>query len=164
MKFIIDTNILITAWKIRYPIDSFKAIWKWFEKRIIEGSIVICESVYNELKQGRDDLFNWLDSILKTNAIKFEQQSGDNVISSYSMVINYAANCGKYTFSALSEFGNNADGWVIAHALANAYILVTEELSNPYSKKSVKIPDICKPFGIQVINTVGMFRLLNLDI
>lgn len=160
MKYIIDTNILITAWRNTYPIQCFKGVWEWLENNIINGNIVICESVYEELKSYKDDLFNWLNDILDGNHISAEPNSTSNIITAYKSVIDQADKNKNYTRSAMEVFGANADGWVIAHALANGYVLVTEERSNMDSKKRVKIPDICQPLGVTVTNTIGLFQSL----
>ena len=158
MKYIIDSNILITAWNDTYPIDYFESVWEWIKLKIMDGEIVICESVYEEIKFPRDDLFNWLDDALKAASICPEPNSLTAVINSYSLAMNKARSNPIYTASALSEFASNADGWIIAHAKANGYVLVTEERSNIDSKKRVMIPDICTPLGVKCINTIGLFR------
>ena len=160
MKYIIDTNILITAWKITYPIDVFPSFWEQLENKFISGDIVICESVYEELKRIDDDLWKWFHNTIKTNSIPVEKSNETEIIDAYSCVINKANENNRYYSSALIEFGNNADGWIIAHALANGYTLVTEEKPNTDRKKSVKIPDICLLVSVEYINTVKMLQQL----
>lgn len=161
MKYVIDTNILITAWNNTYPFDTFKSLWEWLKRKMVSGEIIICDSVYNEIKSFKDDLWNWLDGVIKNNSINIENKSNTEIINSYSIVINEANRNPNYTSSALTVFGGNADGWIIAHALANNYVLVTEEKSSLGSKKSVKIPDICFSLGVKVTNTIGMLQALS---
>ena len=40
------------------------------------------------------------------------------------------------------------------------YIVVTEETSAPFSKKNIKLPDVCNSFGIKCINFISMLREL----
>ena len=163
MKFIIDSNILITAWRDTYPRETFGSFWTSLKERIELGEIVVCESVFNEIKKGNDDLWVWLSSFVSESHIVVEKPSADNIIASYRVVIAQANSNPNYKSSAISAFADNADGWIIAHALANNYIVVTEEKSSFESKKSVKIPDICSSLGVQFTNTVGMLKLLKVS-
>lgn len=71
---------------------------------------------------------------------------------------------GHYTPSALDEFlhADEADAWLVAYALADVdhRIIVTHEISQPESKKKIKIPDACAPFGVRHVNTIELFRQL----
>lgn len=54
---------------------------------------------------------------------------------------------------------NEADAWLIAFAKTNNNIIVTHEISDPQSKKRIKIPDAgFEP--VECVNTIEMFRRL----
>lgn len=46
-----------------------------------------------------------------------------------------------------------ADGWVCARGAVNGLAVVTNEVSSPGSKKSVKMPDVCSAFGVRCVLT-----------
>jgi hypothetical protein len=55
---------------------------------------------------------------------------------------------------------DEADAWLVAYALKFGFPLVTNEVSAPDSKKSIKIPDACVPFGVRAIQPMDLFREL----
>jgi hypothetical protein len=58
---------------------------------------------------------------------------------------------------------DEADAWLVAYALRDKEnrIIVTQEISEPNRKNTIKIPDVCVAFGIRFVNTIEMFRMLN---
>lgn len=62
----------------------------------------------------------------------------------------------QYLPEAKAEFAASADGWLAAYAQQNARIVVTREVSAPEARKVVKIPDLCKTFGVPCIDTFDM--------
>lgn len=70
----------------------------------------------------------------------------------------------QFTDSAKSEFASVADSWLIACAKAFNYILVTHEEYDPNIKKRIPIPNACRAFNIDFINTFEMLRRLNIRI
>lgn len=49
---------------------------------------------------------------------------------------------------------------MIAYALAHKHTVVTQEVSAPASRRSVKIPDVCDAFSVPVLNTFGVLEKL----
>ena len=68
-----------------------------------------------------------------------------------------------YKRSAIQEFlaTDLPDPWLVAHAKANNYTIVTYEKSEPNRKSRIKIPEVCNQFGVRYINTVDLLRELN---
>ena len=63
-----------------------------------------------------------------------------------------------YTQAAISEFFAVADYWLVGHALATGYTVVTHEVSEPKSKKKIKIPDACNGVGVKWTNPFEMLE------
>ena len=61
-----------------------------------------------------------------------------------------------YNQQALNTFANVADAYLVATAAAKQMTLVTYEVSSPFSKKRVMIPDACNALGVRYcdLNTV----------
>lgn len=164
MKFAIDTNVIIEWWKISYPKDYFPSFWDWFKEKLVSGDIILCECVYKEVSAGQDSLSIWLKSCVISNNITVESDASNNVIQRYAEVINSANNNKLYKPSALTEFANVADGWLIAHAKANNYVVVTNETFDSNCKKRVKIPNICVALNVQYIKGSDIFKDLVLKL
>ena len=134
-------------------------IWVTFLERIKR-------LIKNEILPSGDELSQWCISQLPNDF--FIDTSP--FIREYSAVIRNVASLNKYTPNAISEFSdsNIADAFLVASALslnvADDYVLVTEEVSDPQRKKRVKIPDVCPLFNVRWINTIGMFKELNIQI
>jgi hypothetical protein len=67
-------------------------------------------------------------------------------------------NSQSYTAAATSEFFAAADYWLVGHALASGYTVITHEVSVPTSKKKVKIPDACNGVGVKWTNPFEMLE------
>ena len=80
-----------------------------------------------------------------------------HVVGCYQPVMDWAQ-AQNYTPSAISEFQSVADSWIVAHALANGWVVVTHEKSAPRSKKRIKIPDVCAALGVECLNPFTMLR------
>jgi len=64
----------------------------------------------------------------------------------------------QYFESAKSEFASVADSWLCAHAMTYDYVIVTEETYEAFSRKKVKIPNVCREFDIKFINLLQFMR------
>ena len=166
--FIIDSNSLITPYKLYYSFDLAPKFWNDIEQKIVDGSIVILDKVYDELLAGDDELSTWLSSIPDLSKLSHKDQS---IVLAYGEVLNYIQTSGLYTQNALIEWSGNriADPWIIASAKIHAQTVVTFEASSgviseksPSSKP--KIPDICKHFNVGYTNLFDMMRKLSINI
>jgi len=166
--FLIDTNSLITPYRMYYPFDLAPNFWRCMETRIKDGSIVILDKVYDELLKGKDALSNWLVGIGPFNQIEHKDPS---IIKKYGEVLAHIQTSGFYKPKALSEWSNNnvADPWLIACASVLKYTIVTFEgpnksLSKAFPSSDPKIPDVCKEFGVVHKNLFDMMRALSFNI
>lgn len=66
----------------------------------------------------------------------------------------------QFSPAAKAEFAAVSDGWLIAYAKAKEAIVVTHEVLAPMVQRKVPIPNICKAFSIEYINTFEMLRRL----
>ncbi len=67
---------------------------------------------------------------------------------------------GDYTVKDRDVFSSGADPWLIAKASVINATVVTLESMVPGNSKKVKIPNICKQFDVEFINTFRLLRLL----
>lgn len=70
----------------------------------------------------------------------------------------------QYNENTKDEFmvANRADARLIAHALANKLIVVTEERYNTDIQRRIPIPNVCAVFNVEWVDTFQMLRDLNI--
>lgn len=154
-KHLIDTSILVEAHRRHYPFDVVPSFWNSILGIKNDGNIVSIDKVFQEIKNGGDDLLDWCRTRLPQDFFLDSSVS----VSEFQQISQWINNS-DYKEEAKRKFLNDsvADIWLIAYAKKNGYTIVTEEISTPQSKKKIKIPDVCAQFGIPCINTIDMYR------
>lgn len=158
-SFLLDSNCLIQAHRQTYPLDVAVSFWAKIKQLADEGKISSIDKVKAELGRNKDALHSWCTANLSRD---FFLNSAP-VISQYAQVIQTAGNrIPPYTQRALTTFydADEADAWLIAHALQRGISIVTHEVSQPAGIANVKIPDICRLLNISTITIIEMFRAL----
>jgi hypothetical protein len=156
---IVDSNFFIQAHRDTYPLDVATSFWAKIGELAVVGRIISIDKIKAELHRNKDALTTWCDGNLPAD---FFSPSAP-VIGQYAQVINIARlRQPPYNQRALDTFfdADEADAWLIAHALSGGNTIVTHETSQPAKIARVKIPDICAPLGIRTITTIEMFREL----
>lgn len=159
--YVVDSNFFIQAHRASYPLDVATSFWTKVIQLAEDGKIISIDKVKNEIFKNEDDLKQWCEINLPDNFFK----DTSSILPQYSQVVIWAeSKRGHYLPNALAEFldADEADAWLIAHALTNpaAIVLVTHELSEPNKRNKVKIPDACTANGVQYCNTIEMLRRL----
>ncbi len=161
-KFILDTNVLITAYRLNYPMDVLPSFW---EKLLIEAekeSFMLIDKVVDEINKGEDELKSWIKS--NKEKITILNSADINVINSYKEVIKLAVNNPNYNNIAKDDFAEKADSWLIAHAHAYGYTVVTQEAFDKNIKKRIPIPNICLELNVKCVNTITFLRAIGMKI
>ena len=68
----------------------------------------------------------------------------------------------QYRQEAIDEFLDGADYKLIAHAKAAGATLVTREQPAPDSRRSIKIPDVCRALGVAWSDPFSVYRTLGM--
>lgn len=156
MKYCLDSNTFIEASRRYYALNTFPIYWDWLlSKKDIIGSI---DHVYDELtsfKSDKDELINWVKS--HKDDI-FDSSNTVDIQTTYAAIINSLYQNQTYNTVNRDNFISGADPWLIAYASVNNCILVTHEELAPLNSKKVKIPNICKEFDVEYMNTFEMLR------
>jgi len=160
MKYLLDSNIFIQSRK-ELPMDVWVSFWQRLKELAQDGKIFTSTKVKEEVDKGFDELPEWL----KVNVPKSFYLSVDaEVLHEYTETQNWAARQGRFTSTALMNFADVADAYIVATAKAKNLKLVTFEKSNPDSKKRVMIPDACDGIGAQYCDLNTMLRELHVTI
>ncbi|MFN0215799.1 MAG: DUF4411 family protein [Saprospiraceae bacterium] len=158
--FLLDANFFIEAYRKGFPMDVVPSFWDKLKELSIVSKVISLDKVKAEIFKHEDALKQWCENHLPEN---FFYDSSE-VILVYGEVVRWAHSKrdNPYTQAALDVFmdADTADAWLVAYALQHGLPLVTNEVSAPDSKRSIKIPDVCRPFGVQVYQPMDMFRAL----
>lgn len=152
MTYLLDANVFIQAKNLHYGFDFCPAFWEWMKQANSSGSLFSIEKVCDELLAGTDELSDWA------------QQQGDaffvppdgSVIPALTTVSTWATSQG-YEAAAVSTFLQVADYWLVAHALAHDFTIVTHEVPAASARK-IKIPNACLGLGIPFMSPYEMLR------
>ena len=155
----LDTNILIYASKVTNPLDIHPTYWAKMKEILDRDDVFSIDKVKDEIYYYEDDLLNWCKENIDSSFWKKTLYA----LSEYAELQNWVQTR-SYKDPALIEFADvkNADPFILAHSLnairKNQNITIVIEVSNPDSKKRVKLPDVCINFGIRFINNNEFFR------
>lgn len=150
-KYLLDSNIFIQAKNLHYGFDFCPAFWNWLIEQNAAGKVASIEKVADELA-GEDDLSTWAEARGRT----FFLVADDPVIPALGEVSAWATSQ-SYEPAAVSTFLQVADYWLIAHAKAHNFTVVTHEVP-ANSVKKIKIPNVCIGLAISCISPYEMLR------
>lgn len=153
MAYLLDADIFIRAKRDHYRMDVCPGFWDWIASANSEGIVYSIRAVREDLTRGSDLLVSWARQQPKT----FFLVPDAHVTSALQTVTNWV-NSQNYRSEAISEFFGVADYWLVGHALATGYTVVTHEVSVPSSQKRIKIPDVCNGVGVNWTNPFEMLQ------
>lgn len=154
-KYLIDSNVFITAQRQIYPFDIAPGFWAQFLEKAAED-IIIIESVDDEIVKGNDKLKEWyLENKEQFEVATIPDQA---VLKSYGDIINFINESNQYSQSAKDEFASLADSWLCAYGLAFDYTIVTLEKLQINARRRVLIPNVCEEFDIKYIDLLQLMR------
>jgi len=116
------------------------------------------DRVKAELAGGNDDLAEWVKNTAPGDA--FGSTNAADAVAWYGRVVNWVLGEPRFTPAAKHEFAQAADPWLVAYAGAHGMTLVTQETPAPMSRNNVKIPDVCRQFGVPWQNTFEILEAL----
>lgn len=147
MNWTLDTNILINLMRL-YPRDIFPAMWTNIEDTVRAGESCICEAILREVLRGGDDLHKWAKTL-----------DGFVCPVTDSELITVAEIATAHPGWVQGQL-NEADPFIIAHAKAEAAIIVTEEnRKGPNTDdKNQKIPNIADEHRVQSVKFFDFVR------
>ncbi len=145
IKYIFDSGPIIDF--KHYYEDIFFSLWDRFEELIERGRIISSIEVYRELKQRDDDaaaIANKYKNIFHKPIIQ-EQQYVQEILAKHSELIK---------FKNIVSGSPVADPFIIAQAIVRKATLVTTERFKPNAHN---VPNICKEYGVNVLNLKDFF-------
>jgi len=152
MPYLIDTDVFIQAKNLHYGLDFCPAFWNWLIDQNKKGLVFSIEKVGNEIAAGTDQLAVWAAPLGPTFFLKPDAA----ILPALSAVSNWATSQ-NYEPAAVNTFLQDADYYLVAHALAHSYTVVTHERPDNSTKK-IKIPKACIGLNVKCMNPFEMLR------
>lgn len=146
MEYLFDTNIFVES-KKNLPMDVWPTFWTKMVELINSGNIHSIDKVKDEIDKGGDELTDWIHN----NAPRgFFLTQDITVMTKLAETITWAQNCTvHFSQSAIFDYTNVADSYLVATAAARNMVLVTYEKSNPQRRNRVMLPDACYAIGVR---------------
>jgi predicted nucleic acid-binding protein len=152
MAYLLDSNVFIQAKNLHYGFDFCPAFWAWIDAQQEDGNVYSIEKVRDELIGGDDELAEWA----KARGDDFFLPPDNDTLPSLATIASWAGS-GHYEASAASQFLQVADYYLVAHAHAQGFDVVTHEV-NSNSIRKIKIPDACIAHNVTAVNPFQMLR------
>lgn len=153
MTYLLDSNIFIQAKNMHYSFDFCPAFWDWLDKENESRQVFSIEKVRDELIAGDDALADWA----RERGTNFFLPMDSRVLSSLGTVSDWV-NTEGYDQGAVSTFLQVADYFLVAHAHAHNFVVVTHEIRSSSIRK-VKIPNVCHGLGVKFMTPYEMLRI-----
>lgn len=161
MEYLFDTNIFVES-KKNLPMDIWPTFWTKMVMLIKSGKIHSIDKVKEEIDKGGDELTDWIH---KHAPRGFFLKQDSFVMAKMTETIDWAQNNPVgFSQSAISDYVNVADSYLVATAAAKKMVLVTYEKSNPQRRNRVMIPDACIAIGVRSCDLNTALRELGVPI
>jgi hypothetical protein len=155
--FVIDSNILIQAHRQYYSFAICPGFWESILHHHQCTKVFSIDRVKEEIT-GKDELALWVRDTAPKSF--FCSTNEVPIIGNFAEIMQWVESNQQFTDGAKEEFAKVADGWLVAYACAKGLTLVTHEEIRPNSKFRVPIPNICRQFGVNHLNTFDMLKHL----
>ena len=152
---LLDSSVLIAAHKNYYAPRICPGFWDCISHHISTGQLVVIDHVRAEITRS-SELDRWLDQTL----IDAVSTSTQDIADAYREIMDWVQSKPQFTDAAKEKFARGADGWLVAYAMVNGTDVATEEVFDSNIRRKVKIPNVCKKFEVNYLNTYKMLHLL----
>lgn len=154
----LDANVLIDANRDYYPIERVPEFWGWLEHHGMAGGIKVPVEIYEEVKEGTDELAAWMKQTEVVAALRLDEEVDVELVSR-AVEVGYAADL---TDDETLKLGR--DPFLLAYALRDpgAHCIVTTEVSKPSKQRANRhLPDVARNLGIASCTTFELTRAMN---
>ncbi len=152
MAYLLDANVFMQAKNLHYGLDFCPAFWDWLIASNAAERVFSIEKVGDEIDAGSDEL----TARAAQRGTGFFLKPDSAILPALGSVSTWATSQ-RYEPAAVSTFLQLADYYLVAHALAHGYTVVTHEIASP-STRRIKIPNACIGLGIKCVTPFEMLR------
>lgn len=161
MLYLLDANVLITSANGLFQLDRVPQFWAWVEAMGRSGQIAVPLEIWEEVKDGKDELAAWARSDEVKDALLLREEADPRVVGEV-VSRGYAPDL---TDTELLELGR--DPFLVWYAYTDraGRTVVSGEVSSPgRSRGRRKVPDVCRDLGIGCLDLVGLINALDFRI
>jgi hypothetical protein len=158
LLYLLDANVLIDANWDYYSITRIPEFWEWLEYQGRAGLVKTPVEVYEELKEGNDELAKWVKNPDVKEALLLDEEAAVEMVARVT-IEGYAPDL---TDDEVERIGR--DPFLIGYALVDLgnRCIVTTEVSKPKRQRANRqLPDVWRDFGIPTCNTFELVRALD---
>ena len=123
MKYLLDTNVFIQAYKRYYAFDFCPGFWEWLIMQNAAGKVASIDKVKEEILD--KELSAWAKNRDESFFLKSDHL--DKAVHLTQKVNKWIQDEG-YSFKAADTFRGCADYYLVGYSLAYGYTVVTEEI------------------------------------
>jgi hypothetical protein len=145
--YVIDT-CSFTELRRRYPQDVVPGAWKVLLQFAESGILISSNEVWLELEAQEDQVTDWAREHRKI----FISLNPDIQIKATEILASYP------NLLDIKKQKSSADPFLIATAIVEGGIVVTQETPNGFGSKYVKIPNVCQELKVPYIDLLELFR------
>lgn len=170
--YVLDSDVFIAAKNSYYAFAICPGFWDSLIHHHDTGVVHSIDKVKDELlvgykaekkreEQGKgevEDLKKWIITMLPSEF--FLDTNEEAVSASYRRVMLWVHRNTQYTDPAKAKFATEADGWLVAYAMAHDVTVITNEQSRPESRSRILLPDVCMQFDVTYKDTFLMLHEL----
>ena len=157
-RYVLNTNVFVEAHRRYYAFDICPGFWTWLLHHHEASHLISIDRVRIEVSTG-DALEQWVKYTAPLDF--FDSTQDPAVIAQFSSMMAWVQSSNQYLPVAKAEFAEAADGWLAAYPKAHGYVLVTHEEYAAEAKRRVPLPNVCKQFDIDYVDTFAMLRDLD---
>lgn len=158
MLYLLDANVLIDANRDYYPMGRVPEFWEWLVREGEAGRVKIPVEIFEEVKEGTDDLAVWIKEERVKEALILNVEA-DTELVSRAVENGYAADL---TDDEILQIGR--DPFLLGYALSDPanHCIVTTEVSKPTKQRARKhLPNSAASLGLNTCNTFQMIQRLD---
>jgi len=156
--YLLDADVFIQAKRNHYRFAVCPGFGDFLLAQHQAGVIASIDRIKGEIEQGKDDLTAW---VKRSASASFFLPTVDAATGEkFGEMVAWAQSQQQFHAAAKAEFAGGNDGWLVAQAEVHSCVVVTHEVYAPEVRNKVKIPNVCKAFGVECINTFDMLEAL----
>lgn len=156
MIYLLDTNVYIEAKNRYYQMSIFPGFWAWLEMGMASEQLLSICMVRDELLDNKDELAEWA----RSHKARFLTEDDRETQENFAAIAQHVMEHPVFAAQQKENFLSVADPWLIAKAKVLGATVVTQEALAPANSKKVKIPNVCRQFGVDYCNTFTLLSML----
>lgn len=156
MSYLLDANSYIQAKNDHYRMKFCPGFWDWLDSSFKQGQLCSINMVYKELSSYGDELSDWV----KLRQDHFHPIDDAATQAAFAKIAQHVMALSLPSDPEKIRFLDGADPWLIAKASTTNKTIVTHESLVPANSKKIKIPNICREFGVSYITSYDLLETL----